>query len=127
MKTYTNKLWRITDLVRLIGAWKSEFEKASDIEKLNDNINIQNLIYLLFNTSNDCGLLIQKRDSRLSIRICVHLEDFIVINFEIFGKYKKRPCYENMLIIDDNETHLKIQYLIAEFILKDDKISDFFR
>lgn len=34
---YTNKVFQITDLVKLIGKFKGEMEKAEDIKKLNNN------------------------------------------------------------------------------------------
>ena len=127
MGHYINKVWRITDLVRLIGAWKSDFELIYDIEKLNSIQHFQDLIYILFNSLHDCGLVIRKNDKRLYVNLCFHMEGSIVINFEVFEKYKKRSCYESLLVIDDNKEPCDIQYIIADHIWKDDNILEFFR
>lgn len=124
---YTNKIWRITDLVKEIGKWKTEFELTNDIEKLNEIQHFQNLIYLLFNSRFDTGLILKTEDTRLHIGICFHVENTIVISFEMFEKYQRKPCYKNLFCIGNSEVPYKIQYQLAEFILQDDKILEFFR
>ena len=133
-KNNTNKVWQITDLVKKIGKWKSEFEKTANVEQLNNNNDFQNLIYLLFTCEYDSGVVVRKdstepnEPNRLMIKICKHNPPFYLIHFEIYKKHKRTPCYDNIYLIEYlKETPLKIQRKLSVFILENHILLDFFK
>ena len=70
---YTNKLWAITDLIKMIGQYKYEFEHISDIEKLNAAPLFQHIIAIIFNCNSDNGVI--KYDNRTGGRLSMIFGD----------------------------------------------------
>ena len=130
----TGKVWQITDLVKLIGKWKSEFEKVWDVEQINNNNDFQNLIYLLFICNYDSGVVVRKNSTehnepnRLMIKICKHNSGFYLIHFEVYQKRKRTPEYETMHLIEYLITDpIEIQMNLAELIIDNDTLLQFFK
>lgn len=129
MTCYTNKVFQITDLVRLIAYYKHLFEDAYDIDCLNNNYQFEHLIYHIFYDKYDSGLIVRNKDidDRLSIQICKHDKTKILITFEAYEKYKRTFYYSTQLLLDrQKQTALFNQREIAWFILNDNILLPFF-
>ena len=125
---YTNKLWTITDLIKMIGQYKHWFENISDIEKLNATRLFQHIIAIIFNCNNDNGVI--KYDNRtmdrLQIRVCQCDHDMIIVQTELFKKYKRIPYHYDMFFLDKNDNAIDNQRLLANWILHDQLLLSFF-
>ena len=126
---YTHKLWSITDLIKMIGQYKHEFEHANDIEKLNQVNSFQSFVYHLFYRKYDSGIIIRSKmnNDRLHISICKHQYPDIIISFELYEKYKKIPYYADTLFLDFNKTPVDNQLVLANHILNDTMLFHFFK
>ena len=109
----------ISDLVKLIGSYKHDFEKVSDLEKLNNVKQFQELIYKVFNCKYDTGMILKQSDSRLNIRLCFHNRDCMIIYFGAYQKYRKISYYEDTLILNRCDSAITLQRQLSEFILYD--------
>ena len=121
----SDKLWQITDLIKLIGSLKKEMECATDIEKLNKIPTFQHLVYHIFNPSEfDSGLIIRNilNEDRLSITICKHKPPIVMISFSCLEKCKRIPYLFDTLSLNgiDNQREL------ATMILNDNILFHFF-
>ena len=122
----TNKVWSISDLVKYIGSFKKEMERAGDIQKLNETYHFQHLIYHIFSdTEYDSGIVSRKDGERLVIKICQCHKPKKSIIFEVYEKYKKKPYLNEVLILDANNA-LHDQRQIAEYILNENILLNFF-
>ena len=131
---YTNKVWKISDLIKLIGSYKGEFENATDIEKLNKVQTFQHLVYHVFSDSEFCnGLVIRNtlNEHRLLISICKHKRPTVLISFSCFKKYKRIPYHFDTLFLNlDNErcnNPTLEQRKLSTIILNDGILFEFFR
>ena len=126
---YTYKLWQITDLINVISKYKHEFENIADIEKLNQVYSFQSLVYHVFYKKYDSGIIIRNKmnNDRLHISICKHQYPDIIISFELYGKYKKRPYYVDTLFLDFNEIPVDNQLVLANHVLNDIMLLHFFQ
>ena len=126
---YSHKLWAITDLINVINKYKHEFERANDIEKLNSTQLFQHLIGLIFYCKCDSGTIKydNKTSERLSIRICKCHTDTIIIHTEVLQKYKRSGYYYNTLFLDTNTNPVDNQRLLANWILHNPLLLNFFR
>ena len=124
---YTNKVWKIKDLVKHISKFKHQFENASDIERLSNNNDYQHILYHIYNYRTDNGLVIRKNDERLVVNICLHKKPYITLTFKCYEKYKKIPYYFDITFLNTNEKAINNQRLIANRILNDDMLLEFFR
>ena len=69
---HIQKVWTVTDLIKEIGKWKTEFERVSDIENINNNFCFQHLIGLVFYCNCETSLVkynSQNRD-RMQVQVC---------------------------------------------------------
>ena len=125
---YTDGLWQITDLIKMIGQYKKLFENITDIEKLNQSHSFQSLVYHVFYRQYDSGIIIRNKmnNDRLHISICKHQYPDIITSFELYGKYKKRPYYVDTLFLDFNEMPIDNQRVLANHILNDSLLFHFF-
>ena len=125
---YTNKLWAITDLIKMIGQYKHEFENITDIEKLNATRLFQHIIAIIFNCNSDNGVIKydNRTGERLSIRVCKCDYDMIIVQAELFKKYKRIAYYSDMLFLDKNAYPIHNQRLLADWILHDQLLLPFF-
>ena len=127
---FTNKVCGIKDMIELIGDWKHHFERASDIEQLNESHKFQSLIFQIFHNEYNSGLLLRNNntDKRLNITISKHSnKKYVFITFEAFEKYKKIPYYRDILVIKTEDTPIKSQRKIALDILNDNMLLKFFQ
>ena len=128
--SYTNQVFRITDLVKIIGSFKKEFELADDIRRLNDNSLFQQLILLIYNSLHDAGIITKnEKEERLQIKICFCLKiiPLIIIDFKIYEKYKKKHKYRNMFFINPDDKAYITQQDLSKFILDQDVLLSFFK
>ena len=125
---FTQKVWRITDLIKEISKWKHEFEVASDLQKLNESTSFQHLVFHVFGRISDSGLIIRDRycNDRLHISICKHKKPIVVITFEILHKRKRTPYYFDIIFLDMNNSAIHNQRLLAERVLNDNLLLPFF-
>ena len=123
-----SKAFAITDIVKIIGDFKNQFERASDIEKLNNLTAFQNLVFELFSCKNDSGIIIRnENEDRLEIRICFHNSTYITIQFICYEKYKRIPYYYEPLFLDKQHKSIDLQYQLSEYILNDNMVLEFFK
>ena len=125
---FTNKVWAITDIVKLIGKFKGQMEHCIDIEKINQVYSFQSLLCHLFYHLYDSGIIVRSKmnEDRMHISICKHQNHMVLISFELYGKYKKMPFYVDQLFLNFNEKAIDNQYKIANHILNDTLLSHFF-
>ena len=126
---YTHELWAITDLIKEIAKWKTEFENIADIEKLNATRLLQHLVAIIFNCNSDNGVIKydNRTGERLNIRVCKCDENSIIVQTELFKKYKRIPYHYDMFFLDKNSNPVDSQRLLAEWILNDQLLLHFFR
>ena len=123
---FTQKVWSITDLIRVIGSFKKMFEHASDIEKLNESTSFQHLVWHVFARIYDSSLIVRHNTERLRISICKHRRPMVIVTFEILEKRKRTPFYFNILFLNSNESALTNQRKLAERVLYDSLLLPFF-
>ena len=124
---HTNKLWSITDLVKMIGQYKHEFENISDIEKLNATRLFQHIIAIIFNCNSDNGVIKydNRTGERLSIRVCKCDHNMIIVQAELFHKYKRISYYMDTMFLDKNACPINNQRLLANWILNNQMLLHF--
>ena len=127
--SYINKVWRITDLIKVIGRYKKEFETISDIEKLNSTRLFQHLVAIIFSCKCDNGVIKydNRTGERLNIRVCKCDQQTIIVRTELFKKYKRIPYYCDTLFLDKNSNPVDNQRILADWILHDQLLLPFFR
>ena len=126
----SDKLWQITDMIKLIGSFKKEMERATDIEKLNTIPTFQHLVYHIFNPSEfDSGLIIRNtlNEDRLMISICRHKQPFVLLSFSCLEKYKRIPYHFDTLSINLDHSSVDNQSQLVTMILNDNILFHFFR
>ena len=69
----------------------------------------------------------QDTQVRLHIKICKHKKDVTIINFLCYEKYNRKGCYLDTLFLDYKENSLYNQRIVAECILNDNILLQFFR
>ena len=123
------KLWAITDLIKMIGQYKHEFENIADIEKLNNTQLFQHLVAIIFSCNCDNGIVKYDNQTRerLNIRVCKCDPYMIIVQTELFQKYKRLPYYTDTLFLDKNTNPVDNQRLLANFILHDPLLLHFCR
>ena len=124
-----NKVWRISDLIKTIGRFKHEFEKAQDVERLNTSHSFQSLVFHLFYYKYNSGLVVRNNynNDRLHISIINSKYPSVVITFEVYHKYKRLPYYFDILFLDCNNKSIINQSTLAQHILNDHMILSFFQ
>ena len=126
----SHKVWMISDLIKLIGSFKKEMERATDIEKLNRIEVFQHLIYHIFNPSEfDSGLIIRNtlNDHRLSVTVCKHKPPIVMISFSCLEKHKRTPYHFDTLCLNLDHKSVDNQRELATMILNDNILFHFFR
>ena len=125
----TQKVWAITDLIKEISMWKTEFEIANDIEKLNNTYLMQYLVGLVFFCK--CETSVVKYNDinreRMSIHICKCDSNITVVQFDIFEKYKRLPYYHDYMLLKNNTCAVENQRLLSTWVLNDPLVVEFFR
>ena len=123
------KVWRITDLVRLIGLFKHDFEHNMDIEQINNTYLFQHLIPLIFFIRSDSGVVKYnaKNDDRMRIEICKCNPQITVIQFDLFHKHKRTQYYHDSIFLDNDKEPLVNQRRLSECILNDSLLLGFFK
>ena len=122
-----NRVFRITDLVRLISKWKHLFEEVNDLTKLNNTPEFEHLMVHLFYFKENSGLLLRKNEERLSIKITLDTKPFIIVSVNIFEKYKKKPYFNDFMIVDMDDDPLINQQKVGKWILDDPILLCFFK
>ena len=125
-----NKVWRISDLITMIGEFKHKFELAQDVEKLNMSHSFQSLVFHIFYYKYDSGMVVRNNISndRLHISIIKNKYPSVVITFELYHKYKRLPYYFDILFLDfNNNNALHNQFILTQHILNDNMLLIFFR
>ena len=123
---YANKLFSITDLIKHIGNFKHQFEKAYDIEKLNNHPHFQHLLFHIFYYKCDTGITLRKDNERMVINI-FHNHPYIVLTMETFEKYKKLPYYFDATFFNSNNKAIDNQRALSCRILNDNMLLEFFK
>ena len=123
------QVWRITDLVRLIGLFKHNFEHIMDIENLNNTYLFQHLIPLIFFIRSDSGVVKYNdcNGERMRIEICKCNPNISVVQFDLFHKHKRTQYYHNTIFLNNKDQPLANQRKLAECILNDTLLLDFFK
>ena len=126
---YTNKIFSCLDIIKLISQYKHEMEYCIDIEKLNQVGSFQSLVYHLFRFNCDCGVIIRNRtnNERLVIKICKCKQPLVLVMFKTFEKYKRLPYYIDTLFLNFNNSPIHNQNILAQHILNDNIIFNFFK
>ena len=126
---FAQRVWRISDLIGVIGSFKKMFEHASDIEKLNESTSFQHLVFHVFARISDSGLIIRDRynKDRLHISICKHRKPVIVVSFEILEKRKRTPYFFDIMFLNSDHSALTNQRKLAERVLYDPMLLPFFQ
>ena len=124
----TQKVWAITDLIKEIGKWKTEFEIANDIEKLNNTYLMQYLVGLIFYCNCETSVIKynDKNRERMSVHICKCYSNITVVQFDIFEKYKRIPYYHDNILLKNNESALENQRSLGKLVLNDPLLVEFF-
>ena len=123
---FAQKVWRITDLVKMISKWKHMFEQVSDIEQLNESTTFQHLVWHIFGRIYDSSLIVRHNTERLHISICKHKSPLVITTFKILEKRKRIPYYFDILFLDSNSSALTNQRKLAQRILNDSLLLPFF-
>ena len=124
-----NEVWRISDIIKMIGEFKHKFEQAQDVKKLNMTQSFQALVFHLFYYKYGAGMVVRNNigDDRLHIYICKRENQFVVITFELYYKYKHLPYYFDILFLDFNNKAIPNQSTLAQYILSNDMLLIFFQ
>ena len=114
-------MWRISDLITMIGEFKHKFELAQDVEKLNMSHSFQSLIFHLFYYKYGSGMVVRNNisNNRLHISIIKSKYPSVVITFELYHKYKHLPYYFDILFLDLDNKAITNQSSLAQHILND--------
>ena len=112
-----------------IGKWKSMFENQCDIEKLNNTVFFQYLIPIIFYLKYESGITKYnaKNDDRMQIQVCKCNSQITVIQMDLYHKRKRIPYYHDSILLNNNEKPLVNQRKLAEWILNDQLLLDFFK
>ena len=123
------KVWRITDLVRLIGTFKHDIEHNMDIEQINNTYLFQHLIPLIFFIRSDSGVVKYNdcNGERMRIEFCKCDPNITVVQFDLFHKHKRTQYYHDSIFLDNNKEPFVNQRYLAECILNDTLVLGFFR
>ena len=124
-----DKVWQITDLVKYIGQFKHEFERATDIEKLNQIKVFQHLVFHIFNPSGfDSGLIVRNtlNEDRLSISICKHKPPIVMVSFSAIHKHKRNPYHFDTICLNLDNSSVDNQRQLATMVLNDNILFHFF-
>ena len=119
------RCWQITDLIKLIGSFKHDFEHNMDIQKLNNTYTFQHLIPIIFYLG--CVKYNTKNGQRMRIQICKCNPQITVVQFDLFEKRKRIQFYHSTLFLINDNKPLDNQRLLSEWILNDSLLLDFFR
>ena len=125
-----NKVWRLSDIIKTIGKYKHEFEKAQDVERLNTSHSFQSLVFHLFYYKYNSSVIIRNNHNkdRLNISIVKSKYPAVVITFEVYHKYKRLPYYFDILFLYfNNNNALNNQLFLTQHILNDNMLLTFFR
>lgn len=128
MKTNAQKVWEITDLVKKIGGYKKEFEKASDRKRIKCNKKYQKLIEKIIVYRFDDELIIHSliTDHRLKVTIFKGYELSDLIYFSVYEKYKRKPFFTRCLIVQRNDDKITNEKIIREEIFSNSELFLFF-
>ena len=125
-----NKVWRISDIIKMIGEFKHQFEQAQDISRLNMSHSFQSLVFHVFYYEYNNSVIIRNNisNNRLHISIIKSKYPSVVITFELYHKYKRLPYYFDILFLDfNNNNALHNQFILTQHILNDNMLLTFFR
>ena len=124
-----HKTFAITDILKIIGDWKTEFERVSDIENINNNLCFQHLIGLVFYCNCETSLVTynHRNRDRMQIKVCKCNPNITVVQVDLFEKYKRTPYYHDSLFLYNDETPLANQRILSECVLNDSVLLEFFR
>lgn len=115
-----NKVFRITDLVKMIGDLKHSFESASDIKKLNDSDLFQDLVCGVFGCEHDCEIFNRNgNEDRIHITICKHNDPIFIVTCMVYKKYKRKPFHIEMIFMSNSCLPVYNQRQLAKWILND--------
>ena len=125
---FTNKVFRITDLVKVIGKYKHEFENALDVARLNENVLFQDLIRAIFACQHDSCLFKRNKDEdRIKITICKHNDPIIIVTCFVNAKFKQKPYHVEMFFMSSNILPIHNQRKLSKWILDDSILLSFFK
>ena len=129
MTKYAQKLFAVTDLVSEIGKWKSMFEHQDDIQRINNTYLFQHLVPLIFFFKHETGITKYnaKNDDRIQIQICRCDSRITVIQMDLYHKRKRIAYYHDSILLNNNEKPIVNQRKLAEWILNDSLLLDFFK
>ena len=98
------------------------------IEKLNSTQLFQHIVGLIFYCNCDTGVIKynQQTGERIQIRVCQCETKFIVIQTDILQKYKRIPYYVDTLFLDKNTYPVDNQYRLANWVLNNQLLLDWF-
>ena len=121
------QVWRITDLIKLIGSLKHDFEHNIDIEQINNTYLFQHLIPLIFYLNSESGIVKYnaKNGDRMRIQICKCNPSTTVIQFDLFDKRKRTPFYYDSILLHNIEKPFANQRILAEWVLNDQLLLNF--
>ena len=125
-----NEMWRISDLVKMIGEFKHQFASAQDVEILNMSHSFQSLVFHVFYYEYNSSVIIRNNvnNDRLHISIIKSKYPSVIITFELYHKYKHLPYYFDILFLDfNNNNALHNQFILTQHILNDSLLIPFFR
>ena len=122
-----NKVWCISDLCKMIGSYKHQFEVAKDVQYLSNNNDYQHLLYHIYNYQYDTGVTIRKNSDRMRVKVCTCNKDQIVLTFELFEKCKRIPYYYDTLFLNKNKQAIDNQRKLAVWIINDPLLLPFFK
>ena len=125
----SHKVWKISDLIKLIGSFKKEMERATDIEKLNKTRSFQQLLNHLFFYQYNSGLILRNQinNDRLSIKINKYNYPVVFIVFEAYEKHKRTFYYSDNLFLDLDHEAVYNQQRVGQHILNDNMLLQFFQ
>ena len=123
------RVWQIKDLIKAIGSFKHEMEHNIDIEQINNTYLFQHLIPLIFYLNSESGIVKYnaKNGNRMRIQICKCNPNITVIQFDLFHKRKRTSFYYDSVFLNNNNKPLANQRILAEWILNDQLLLDFFQ
>ena len=123
------RVWRITDLIKLIGTFKHDFEHNMDIQQLNNSYLFQHIIPLIFYLKCESGVVKYnvQNGQRMRIQVCKCNPNTTIIQFDLFEKRKRTPYYHDTIFLHNNDKPLGNQRILAEWILNDTLILSFFK
>ena len=129
MKSYADKLFAITDLVKEIGKWKSMFEHQDDIQRINITYLFQHLTPLIFFLNHESGITKYNdcNDDRIQIQVCKCDSRITIIQMDLYHKRKRISYYHDSILLNNNEKPIVNQRKLAEWILNDPLLLPFFK